>query len=307
MDLPKRIDKHVTGEQAVAAVKLALPSDWICREQTSDYGIDLEIEIVSGGQLTGQCFKAQVKGHQTIDWNKGDAGFTQGIKASTKNYWSLLDSPVVLLLADTTTNGVFWSAAEGDSPIGNSGGCGVKVFKQNRLPGTASELRDHVTAWMSQRRRIASLLTLPDLTAWLDGRECELGYDGFMVADEDAVAELRRLYGGTSTVRTALGLEAILPWWVWLARSSKLFPKDHEHPKWMVHDEVTRYLRLRLDEVLKVAKLAIKDTPNTPMLNEIRHFLDGLQVVTTVPADSLNDDTWKRLEALLTVEGVIKR
>ena len=75
------------GEQAVNAVRKCLPSQWITREQTVDYGIDLIVEIVNGTDVTATTFAVQIKGKERHLGGKPDALEIMGIKASTINYW----------------------------------------------------------------------------------------------------------------------------------------------------------------------------------------------------------------------------
>src|SRR5258708_23543891 len=84
-DLPQRGRSHVLGELGVGAVKGCFPAEWICREESPDYGIDLVVEIVKGTSVTGIRFGIQVKGKDLSQ--KGDSLRIGGIKASTINYW----------------------------------------------------------------------------------------------------------------------------------------------------------------------------------------------------------------------------
>lgn len=60
---PNRARQHVIDDLAVHDIEgRVLAAGWIPRDQDHDYGIDFEIEIVHDGDVTGQIFKAQVKG-----------------------------------------------------------------------------------------------------------------------------------------------------------------------------------------------------------------------------------------------------
>src|SRR5258708_40116902 len=80
-DLPQRGRSHVLGELGVGAVKGCFPAEWICREESPDYGIDLVVEIVKGTSVTGIRFGIQVKGKDLSQ--KGDSLRIAGIKKIT--------------------------------------------------------------------------------------------------------------------------------------------------------------------------------------------------------------------------------
>jgi hypothetical protein len=103
---PLRPVSHVTGEQAVLALRRELPPSWIVREMALDYGIDCEIEIVEpGGTVTGAIVKAQVKGigdgiAKGADW--------VSVRIASVRYWLSLPVPVILVHVDVGSEIVWW-------------------------------------------------------------------------------------------------------------------------------------------------------------------------------------------------------
>ncbi len=59
--LPKRPYAHVLGEMGERFVIAHLPSEWITRQISYDYGLDLNVEKVENGRVTGKNFSVQVK------------------------------------------------------------------------------------------------------------------------------------------------------------------------------------------------------------------------------------------------------
>jgi len=110
-DLPIRDPRHVTAEQAIAALRRALPKEWILRDQGTDYGIDVEIEL-AGRQVVGRIFKGQVKGHDHLSWAK-DGTILQAVKTSTLAYWRQMPVPVVLFCVDVRADELYWSPGTG--------------------------------------------------------------------------------------------------------------------------------------------------------------------------------------------------
>jgi hypothetical protein len=58
---PSRPYAHVLGEMGERFVISHLPSEWITRQISYDYGLDLNVERVENGRVTGKNFSIQVK------------------------------------------------------------------------------------------------------------------------------------------------------------------------------------------------------------------------------------------------------
>ena len=102
--LPQRPDAHVTGEQAVLALRNALPAHWIFRECPPDYGIDCEIEIVAAnGEVLGAVVKGQVKGRGVTHTSNGVS-----VSANSVRYWLALPVPVIIVRVTVEPPSVQW-------------------------------------------------------------------------------------------------------------------------------------------------------------------------------------------------------
>ena len=100
--LPKRPASHIIGERAVSALKDFLPSEWIIRNVSEDYGIDCEIEIVDEQlSVTGAIIKVQVKG--TLKSLKSIQ-----IRLATVKYWLAIPIPVILVQFVESEKKVLW-------------------------------------------------------------------------------------------------------------------------------------------------------------------------------------------------------
>lgn len=117
MELPKRIDKHITESASFKIFSNVIPNDWIIREVTErDYGIDCYIEVVNDKkQVTGELISIQLKGKANgIPWTKENYYTFSGIKMSTTNYWHLFPTPVFICLVDVLNNEVFYTPVKSD-------------------------------------------------------------------------------------------------------------------------------------------------------------------------------------------------
>ena len=86
MELPN----IVKTKQSFRIIEEALGKDFILRKQndSDDYGIDAEIELIQDGHATGKIMKIQVKSYLDLEIRKKDNIPTiSGIKQSTLNYW----------------------------------------------------------------------------------------------------------------------------------------------------------------------------------------------------------------------------
>jgi hypothetical protein len=141
MDLPQRPDHHVTGDQGPIIVRGSLPPRSVYRdlEGKSDYGLYAEIEIFDSAIPTGLLFRVQIRSHSTCSWNS-DGTMVEPVKGSTRNYWRLQATPIVLIVCDTRARKAYWSFAdEGDTSSG------VRVRRNNELASTAEDLRAGVS------------------------------------------------------------------------------------------------------------------------------------------------------------------
>jgi hypothetical protein len=91
---------------AVRALRASIPDAWILREDSKDYGIDCEIEVVGAkGEVSGATIKAQVKGTTQL---LGELPSSARIKTTTVRYWCNLTAPVVLVRVAFPNSRVYW-------------------------------------------------------------------------------------------------------------------------------------------------------------------------------------------------------
>ena len=94
LNLPNRHKSHIQSEKAIRTIKKLLPIDWIIREISPDYGIDIEIEIWKE-EPTGRVSYAQVKSIENFSTyeNKG-----YPIKISTLNYLNTKENSFLIFV-----------------------------------------------------------------------------------------------------------------------------------------------------------------------------------------------------------------
>lgn len=103
--MAKRNNNHIIGDEAVNAIKASLiPQEWITNPQTSDYGLDMLVEIVKANETTGKMFFIQAKGTDTLS-NSGTIHFPFPIER-LRDYTSV-PLPVLLVVYSCREN-LFW-------------------------------------------------------------------------------------------------------------------------------------------------------------------------------------------------------
>ena len=103
--MAKRLSNHIIGDNAVREISASLiPPEWIINTQTSDYGLDLLVEIVKDNKTTGKLFFIQAKGTDTPS-NNGTIHFPFSVER-LRDYKGV--SLPVLLVVYSRQEKLFW-------------------------------------------------------------------------------------------------------------------------------------------------------------------------------------------------------
>lgn len=95
MKLPKRHRNHQLEAESVRELQSKLPSTWVYRTLTDDYGIDGEIEIFDDdGTATGKKFLLQLKATDESDLKKA---LKLRLPVEKANYFDSLNLPVLIV------------------------------------------------------------------------------------------------------------------------------------------------------------------------------------------------------------------
>ena len=112
MELPNIARTKQEEKESFRIIEEALGKDFILRKQneSDDYGIDAEIELIHDGYATGKIIKIQVKSSLDLEIRKKDSVPTvSGIKQSTLNYWIATSdyAHVVIFAVDLTHKDIY--------------------------------------------------------------------------------------------------------------------------------------------------------------------------------------------------------
>ena len=153
---PKRAKEHQLEDESRRAFADAIPSQWVVRDISKDYGIDTEVELFDDdGLATGHTFKVQLKGTQSLGGRKPH----RSIKIDHLEYWRSLGVPVLVVryVADPGELYAKWSFAHDPGVLGYSKKTTTVSFEDllgTRIPAFESEIvlyRQLAAGWYPTR------------------------------------------------------------------------------------------------------------------------------------------------------------
>ena len=159
--LPKRPLAHVVGDAAVRLFVEACPREWVPAPLAPDYGLDVRMEIVREGRVTGEEFAAQVKGRQRVH-PRNDGSVTADAAHSTVNYWLGKLNPTMVVLADTSERRLWYgwlehAYADWPRPLKSNGEV-VLTLRSEYGPGFPDAVGRYVSEWFARLRKEVHLL-----------------------------------------------------------------------------------------------------------------------------------------------------
>ena len=102
MNMPQRPRQHTLEDESIRAFEAALPTNWVFRRHTPDYGTDGEVEIFDDeGRATGIKFNVQVKATDSQDEL---SAHQIKLRVETCRYYLSLDMPVLLVRYASANN-----------------------------------------------------------------------------------------------------------------------------------------------------------------------------------------------------------
>ncbi len=102
-NVPQRPRSHQLETETRTAFEGLLPSEWVYRPISPDYGLDGEIEVFAGEHATGQRFAVQLKGTDAT----GTDALAIRLELATCRYYRSIDVPVLLVRYVASTNLVY--------------------------------------------------------------------------------------------------------------------------------------------------------------------------------------------------------
>lgn len=132
--MPKRSRTHQLEDESWKALDSCIPSEWVLRKPTSDYGIDGEIEIFDeSGISTGLLCFIQLKGTDQKDRSKA---LKHRFKIETIGYYRSLKIPVLLIKYLSSSKELFFKWANEVDPYYSRKGSktiGITFIEKNQF------------------------------------------------------------------------------------------------------------------------------------------------------------------------------
>lgn len=145
---------------------------WLFREQpTLDFGIDAQIEIIMGGEVTGRLVAAQIKSGES--WFKAAPdGWWFYPEADHLQYWLEHSLPVIVVFCNIDTGKAYWESVERDRVLqGPKGGKRILIKEAKELTEASKEELAELSAGSDYDLRIRRLrLALPWMRLLSNGR-----------------------------------------------------------------------------------------------------------------------------------------
>jgi tetratricopeptide (TPR) repeat protein len=106
----KRTSTHRLEDESRLALRNFLPSNWIARDKIPDYGIDMEIEIVEGENITNKVLWVQLKAtEKNVD---SETTLTYSIETKYLKHFEKARSPILVLYWVKPTNSFYYIFAQ---------------------------------------------------------------------------------------------------------------------------------------------------------------------------------------------------
>ena len=104
--LPNRTREHVLETLSRQHLERVLPAEWVCTPVYTDYGLDVRVEIVAAGKVSGLEFSIQLKATDKLKTSGGDV--VHRCKVSTALYFLERLEPVMYLVYDAQEETAYW-------------------------------------------------------------------------------------------------------------------------------------------------------------------------------------------------------
>jgi len=173
----KRVtESHHTERIGVHAVASKVHEEfgWLFREQSEDYGIDAEIEVVSNDEPTGRIIAVQIRSGPSYFAAEDDVGIVFRGDSEHLNYWLDHNLPVIVVLYDPNQKVAYWQHVTADTASRLSKGWKMSIPRGQTLDKTQGENLEKIASSVMKEQ-------VRQLTAELQEYRCP--YCGAPVAE----------------------------------------------------------------------------------------------------------------------------
>lgn len=243
--LPIAAGTNIIGRRGVTLLQARLEREsWLFRRQDAgdtDFGVDVEIEVVQRNNVTGRLFKAQIKSSDAVEWVDDEVSVS--VRVTTYNLWREMPLLTVLFLVDTERKGIYWTPALAHHPAPGRASLSIKFDKGSNIRDDIDPLSAYLASWFSVRGTDTVLQEVPQFHQFfLDLRSDVDHHDNSLEMQEEAHGQLRLFYQHVLRLRLDLGLrnEDIPALADWYARESGTWGGDVL--SWAIFSELMKFI-----------------------------------------------------------------
>lgn len=315
---PVILDSEKCGALAVTYIQAIFEErGWIFRraDGSTDYGIDAEVEITDENKVTGKIFKCQIKGTESITFDKEFS--TVQVNTSTWNNWKDINLPVIALLCNVRTKDIYWTLPMAYEPKKEADSVSLRFYKEHLLNNNFDELKSIICTWLDSFPNQNILRVIPffhnmffdDLEPLIDWGDpwCDVG--------EEYNMKTRVFYSHVFELRASLGLrnDKIIPFDYWLIRNQGMW----DDPQNLYHgtiSELLSYIKYFYVEALDKLKYRLEKVELSFENNEIVNYFKLDPLLKEYNIDSIvyshpwgnNDEFHELIETVLNQVGYKK-
>jgi hypothetical protein len=112
-------DSHLKDRTGVSAISKKFTEDlgWIFREQSSDFGVDAQVEIVDGKHATGKLLGLQIKSGESFFSERTEKSITYRGDREHLDYWLNHRLPILIVLYEPTSGTAYWEQVKEDRVV----------------------------------------------------------------------------------------------------------------------------------------------------------------------------------------------
>jgi hypothetical protein len=106
----KRTKEHVLEKESALALEALLPAEWFLRDMKPDYGLDKELTIVEGEDVTNKVVWLQLKATEKLKPNQKSISYN--FETKHLKYWEGCHLPVIVLYWIKSMNEFYYLFAQ---------------------------------------------------------------------------------------------------------------------------------------------------------------------------------------------------
>ncbi|WP_188109147.1 DUF4365 domain-containing protein [Paeniglutamicibacter gangotriensis] len=299
MTLPIDRENQRTGRIAADLVSAWLQRNHILvrrEDQSTDFGVDLELELHEGRSVSGLLVKCQVKGTEGPAFASDDTNLV-GIKSTTQNYWATLPLNVMCVLVDLSDEAIYWLPAS--ATLVDTENTSLRFSKAMRADLSPTAFLDALARLAEVPTSSRVLSQVPACTRLFS--ELSFGFNSVLdqgfEAEADIDGSIRVFYEHLERLCIFTGVEDLpARWLLWERRNSVIQTKLNSNDSGMLDGNLVGEIIRYAVPFYKAALSRVKDCVAASSIEESNPGLAGMLQSGTLDAEVVGE-AFERLGA----------